>query len=72
MYEVNDQQKRLVTIGDNLKKSVDNEELEGVLVIKLLRNKEIELAMEFGQITQFEWVGILDFVSDAIKGHYEY
>lgn len=69
MYEINSHEKQLSRILENLKKDVDNKTLEGLIIIKVpKKTKEVEIEAVFGCISQFEWVGILDYVSDIVKG----
>ncbi len=70
MYELNNHEKHLVGIIEALKKDADENSLEGLIVIKVQKNKnkEIDIQAAFGGITQFEWIGILDYVVDIVKG----
>lgn len=59
-------------IFEGLKKDFENNSLEGLIVIKVpKKTKEVDVQAAFGGITQFEWIGILDYVVDIVKGSCE-
>ena len=68
MYEVSDHHNTFQKIADDLKKEAEDGSLEGILVIKVFKNNDIEVASEFGRRTSYEWVGLIDFASDVVKG----
>lgn len=68
MYEIEEHQKNLQLIADGLTKIVEAREVEGVLVIAVKKNNEIEVETVFGRVSSFEWRGLLDYARDVVKG----
>ncbi len=70
MYEVNDHKKQLQEFAQRLIEGIENESIEGIIILKVLKNKETEMESLLGRLTPYEWVGILDFAMDVIKGEW--
>ena len=71
MYEVNRHMKELTDAGDRLKKALDEKDVEALLIVKICKNEETKVDAVLGRCSQFEWVGIVDYVKDIIKSRYE-
>lgn len=69
MYDVNRYEKKVKGIVEDLQKTLEENKIDGLLVIKFLKAKqpEAEVNMALGSPSQFEWVGILDYAKDIIK-----
>lgn len=73
MYELNSHDKQILGIFNNLKKDIEENSIEGIIIIKVPKNKmkELDIQAAFGGISQFEWIGMLDYVVDIVKGSCE-
>lgn len=73
MYELNANDKQILDVFENLKKDIEANSIDGLIIIKVPKNKlkELDIQAVFGGISQFEWVGMLDYVVDIVKGSNE-
>lgn len=67
MYEVNRHVKDLEEVIERIKKGIAEKDLEGLLVIRVTKSEDTQIDAVLGRVTQFEWVGIMDYATDVIK-----
>lgn len=68
MYEIHRHKKDIEALIHRLKEDSEKGTLEGVVVVRVHnKNQETEVDAVFGSVSQFEWVGIMDYVIDVIK-----
>lgn len=67
MYEINKHEKNLKDLHERLKASIEKQDCEGIIVVTVKKSQEAQVDAVFGDLTQFTWIGVMDYVVDVIK-----
>lgn len=67
MHEVKAKIKGLKSILNDMKKHVENDEYDGILIIGIKANEEATFTKVLGEVSTFEWLGVLEHAKDVIK-----
>ena len=66
MYEIEEHQKKLHALAEALRQDVVDGKLEGVFVISVMKNNDIEIDSILGRQSAYEWMGMLDYAKSLL------
>lgn len=71
MYDIKEKINEMHKYLDMLKSDIEKNEIDGLIVITCKKNDYAQIRHSLGDVSCFEWIGILDYAKDVLLSWYD-